>query len=164
MLTEFEQVESLRQIVTFCWAVGYGGLLALLAGPFFSAVGGRRRGVRRFVADLAAGCCLAVAVFCFLQVRCGGSPRAFALLGMAAGAAAAFGFLLPPLGRFWRAVKAKMRRFTGRLARPFLPVLAGLRRVFLAPRSRACRKRKNPRKNILKFRKKPLAISRQDDV
>ena len=120
MLTEFSQVESLRQVVTFLLALALGAALCLLHDGVrcFHVLlpPGRARAA---VSDVLGFSLAAVATALFFMVRCSGQARLFALLGEGIGFAAWRWLIsrrvMPPVVRLLKRVRAACRLAGGRL-------------------------------------------------
>ncbi len=120
MLTEFTQVESLRQVVTFLLALALGAGMCLL-----------HDGVRCFhvllppgkmrvaISDLLGFGLAAAATALFFMVRCSGQVRLFVLLGEGTGFTAWRWFIsrrvMPPLTRLLKRARSVCLSASGRL-------------------------------------------------
>ncbi len=120
MLTEFSQVESLRQVVTFLLALALGASLCLLHDGVrcFHVLWPPGR-ARAAVSDVLGFSLAAVATALFFMVRCSGQARLFALLGEGIGFVAWRWLIsrrvMPPVVRLLKHVRAACRQIGSRL-------------------------------------------------
>lgn len=86
MLTEFSQVESAGQVLTFVYSVLLGVAACLLYDIFRAVRTTFRFGwVAVLICDVLYFAIVAVVTVCFFMVRCSGVLRLYVLLGMALG-------------------------------------------------------------------------------
>lgn len=161
MMTEFTQVETAGQILTFIYAVMLGMGLCLLYDIFCCIhIVAKPKAIALFIQDVLYFAVAAVLVFCFLLIRCEGVLRLFVLLGVTLGAIIAYctiskWFLrtivaiIIALGGFFRKLTRPIRRFSNRLK---------------IKKQNICAKAAHNTKNIFKRKKKPLANETPDDV
>ena len=86
MLTEFTQVENSGQILTFLYAILFGGILCMIYDIYRSFIINLAPiRVIGHLLDILYFLFASVACFCFLLVECQGQIRFYAILGFAIG-------------------------------------------------------------------------------
>lgn len=161
MMTEFTQVQSAEQILTFLYSLLFGVLLCL-AYDLLRCLKllFHLRSIAVCILDLFYFCVAAVAVFCFLVARCQGILRFYVLFAMGMGAVGCRMTLsrhfLHMLCKAASGVKACIML----LLRPFLWLRSRIVRCFFAVLAFL----RSFLKNILKRKKKPLENSTVNDV